>query len=199
MAVLSGFAVVIGLCVGSFLNVCIYRIPNDLSIVRPASRCPSCGHPIRPYDNIPVLSWILLRGRCRDCGTAISSIYPAIELLTGIVALAPVPSCDPRRSGARRGTPRAVGALLRARRGAHRRRLHRPALPDHPVRAVGLPGAVVRRRVGAPRSLRNRRRRLPATRSSAPCSAAERSRSSGSRGGSCSASKPSGEATSTSR
>src|SRR6185436_3490222 len=63
-----------------------YRIPNDLSIVRPASRCPSCGHPIRPYDNIPVLSWVLLRGKCRDCGTPISSVYPAIELLTGIVA-----------------------------------------------------------------------------------------------------------------
>jgi leader peptidase (prepilin peptidase)/N-methyltransferase len=83
---LSGFAFVIGLCVGSFLNVCIHRIPMDLSIVRPASRCPSCGHAIRPRDNIPVLSWLLLRGRCRDCGTAISSIYPAIELLTGIVA-----------------------------------------------------------------------------------------------------------------
>jgi leader peptidase (prepilin peptidase) / N-methyltransferase len=86
MALLSGFALVIGLCVGSFLNVCIHRIPMDLSVVRPASRCPSCGHAIRPRDNIPVLSWLLLRGRCRDCGTPISSIYPAIELLTGIVA-----------------------------------------------------------------------------------------------------------------
>ena len=86
LAVLSVFALVVGLCVGSFLNVCIYRIPMDLSIIRPASRCPSCGHPIRPRDNIPVLSWLLLRGRCRDCGTPISSVYPAIELLTGIVA-----------------------------------------------------------------------------------------------------------------
>ena len=87
LAVLSTFATVTGLCVGSFLNVCIHRIPMDLSLIRPASRCPSCGHPIRLRDNIPVLSWLLLRGRCRDCGTPISSIYPAIELLTGIVSL----------------------------------------------------------------------------------------------------------------
>jgi leader peptidase (prepilin peptidase)/N-methyltransferase len=59
----------------------------DRSLIRPASQCPSCGHPIRPRDNIPVLSWLLLRGRCRDCGTPISSLYPTIELLTGIVSL----------------------------------------------------------------------------------------------------------------
>ena len=87
LAVLWVFASVTGLCVGSFLNVCIHRIPMDLSLIRPASRCPSCGHPIRVRDNVPVLSWLLLRGRCRDCGAPISSIYPAIELLTGIVSL----------------------------------------------------------------------------------------------------------------
>jgi leader peptidase (prepilin peptidase) / N-methyltransferase len=86
MGFLQGFALVIGLCIGSFLNVCIYRIPQDLSVVRPASRCPSCGHGIRPWDNVPVLSWVLLRGKCRDCGARISSLYPAIELLTGLVA-----------------------------------------------------------------------------------------------------------------
>src|SRR4030095_2968682 len=87
LAVLSTFAAVTGLCVGSFLNVCIHRIPMDRSLIRPVSSCPSCGHPIRLKDNIPVLSWLLLRGRCRDCGASISSLYPTIELLTGIVSL----------------------------------------------------------------------------------------------------------------
>jgi leader peptidase (prepilin peptidase)/N-methyltransferase len=79
-------ALVFGLLVGSFLNVCISRMPEDRSVVHPPSHCPSCGHGIRPYDNIPVVSWLLLRGRCRDCGTAISSLYPTIELLTGLLA-----------------------------------------------------------------------------------------------------------------
>ena len=74
-----------GLIVGSFLNVCICRIPERESIVTPGSHCPVCNKPIRPYDNIPVLSWILLRGKCRDCGTKISPMYPAIELLTGLL------------------------------------------------------------------------------------------------------------------
>jgi leader peptidase (prepilin peptidase)/N-methyltransferase len=72
-----------GLLFGSFLNVCIARLPRGESIVKPRSRCPHCGHAIRWYDNIPVLSWILLRGRCRDCGQPISPIYPAVELATG--------------------------------------------------------------------------------------------------------------------
>ena len=78
----------IGTCIGSFLNVCIYRIPASLSIVRPGSMCPSCGTPIRFYDNIPVLSYLWLRGKCRFCGETISLRYPAIELLTGLAALA---------------------------------------------------------------------------------------------------------------
>ncbi|MEL6346117.1 MAG: prepilin peptidase [Myxococcota bacterium] len=82
----GAFAFVTGLCVGSFLNVCIARMPDDRSIVSPPSHCPSCGSNIRPYDNIPVISWILLRGRCRDCGTHISTLYPTIELLTGVLA-----------------------------------------------------------------------------------------------------------------
>lgn len=80
------FAAAFGLAIGSFLNVCIARIPEDRSVVWPPSACPSCGHAIRPRDNVPVLSWLLLRGRCRDCGTSISALYPAIELLTGMVA-----------------------------------------------------------------------------------------------------------------
>jgi len=77
-----------GLAVGSFLNVCIRRIPAGASIVTPASRCPSCGTPIKPYDNIPVLSYLLLRGECRACGQRISPLYPAVELLTALLFLA---------------------------------------------------------------------------------------------------------------
>lgn len=75
----------LGLLVGSFLNVVICRLPAGESIVSPPSRCPGCGHPVRPWDNIPVLSWLLLRGRCRDCREPISPRYPFVELLTGAV------------------------------------------------------------------------------------------------------------------
>ena len=75
----------IGLAIGSFLNVCIFRIPLRQSVVFPASRCMSCGKHLKPYHNVPVLSWLVLRGRCAFCGTAISARYPAVELLTGIV------------------------------------------------------------------------------------------------------------------
>jgi len=81
----QAFVLAVGLCVGSFLNVCIARMPEDRSVVHPASHCPACGAGIRPWDNIPVLSWIILRARCRDCGSAISALYPIIELLTGLV------------------------------------------------------------------------------------------------------------------
>jgi len=74
-----------GLCVGSFLNVCIYRNPRELSIVRPRSFCPGCGNTIAWYDNIPVMSYLVLRGRCRRCRAVISPRYPLIELLTGFL------------------------------------------------------------------------------------------------------------------
>ncbi len=74
---------VFGLVIGSFLNVCIHRLPAGTSIVHPRSSCPGCGHLIRAWDNIPVLSYLLLRGRCRDCGTRISPRYPLVELLSG--------------------------------------------------------------------------------------------------------------------
>jgi leader peptidase (prepilin peptidase)/N-methyltransferase len=74
---------IFGLVIGSFLNVCIHRLPSSESIVHPRSRCPQCGHPIRIYDNVPVLSYLLLRGRCRDCGARISRRYPVVELLSG--------------------------------------------------------------------------------------------------------------------
>ena len=73
-----------GLVIGSFLNVCIYRIPRDESIVLPSSHCPLCGAKIRPFDNVPVLSYLLLRGRCRSCRASISLQYPLVELLSGI-------------------------------------------------------------------------------------------------------------------
>jgi len=73
-----------GLIIGSFLNVCIYRMPRELSVVRPASRCPSCGNALKPWDNVPVLSFVLLGGRCRYCRGRISFRYPAVEFLNGL-------------------------------------------------------------------------------------------------------------------
>ncbi len=73
---------VLGLVLGSFLNVVIYRLPRDLSIVRPPSSCPGCGSRIKPYDNVPVLSYLVLRGKCRTCGRKISPVYPVVEALT---------------------------------------------------------------------------------------------------------------------
>jgi leader peptidase (prepilin peptidase) / N-methyltransferase len=72
-----------GLIIGSFLNVVAYRLPRGESLAHPPSRCPSCGAPIKPYDNIPVLSWLLLRGRCRSCRAPISARYPIVEAVTG--------------------------------------------------------------------------------------------------------------------
>jgi leader peptidase (prepilin peptidase)/N-methyltransferase len=78
----------LGLIFGSFLNVCIYRMPQGLSVVAPRSACPHCKVPIRAYDNIPVISWIVLRGRCRDCKAPISPRYAVVELLTAILFVA---------------------------------------------------------------------------------------------------------------
>ena len=70
---------VFGAAIGSFLNVVAYRLPRRESLVSPGSRCPSCGAPVKPYDNVPVISWLLLRGRCRSCGAPISARYPMVE------------------------------------------------------------------------------------------------------------------------
>ncbi|MGH9094750.1 MAG: prepilin peptidase, partial [Acidimicrobiales bacterium] len=78
-------SVLFGLTVGSFLNVVVYRVPAGLSVARPRSACPGCGQMIRSRDNVPVLSWLVLRGRCRDCATPISVRYPAIEALTAVL------------------------------------------------------------------------------------------------------------------
>jgi leader peptidase (prepilin peptidase) / N-methyltransferase len=81
LGLLIGVCAILGLAVGSFLNVVIYRVPRNESIISPRSSCPSCGVPIRGRDNIPVVSWLVLRGRCRDCQTPISVRYPLVELL----------------------------------------------------------------------------------------------------------------------
>jgi leader peptidase (prepilin peptidase)/N-methyltransferase len=78
-------AAVLGAVFGSFLNVVAYRLPRGESLSRPRSRCPHCETPIRPYDNVPVLSWLLLRGRCRSCRAAISPRYPLVEAATGLL------------------------------------------------------------------------------------------------------------------
>ena len=97
-AALVPAVVVLGLLVGSFLNVVVWRVPRGESVVSPPSACPGCGRPVRPRDNVPVLSWLLLRGRCRDCGGAISVRYPLVEaataLLFGAVALLVGPSWE---------------------------------------------------------------------------------------------------------
>lgn len=78
-------AFVFGAMIGSFLNVCISRLPAGESVVHPRSRCPGCGTPIAWYDNVPVISWLLLRARCRSCGAPISALYPLVELATAIL------------------------------------------------------------------------------------------------------------------
>ncbi|KYF94164.1 MULTISPECIES: prepilin peptidase [unclassified Sorangium] len=85
---LRAFALCFGLLWGSFLNVVIHRVPRELSVVRPGSRCPACGTPIRAYDNIPVLSYLLLRGRARCCGAPVSPRYPLVEAVGGVLSLA---------------------------------------------------------------------------------------------------------------
>ncbi len=86
--IMSLFVFFAGTCVGSFLNVCIYRLPAGLSVAYPPSACPRCQEPIRFYDNIPVISYMLLRGRCRFCAAAIAIRYPLVEMLTGLAAWA---------------------------------------------------------------------------------------------------------------
>ncbi len=86
----EAIAFLLGLLVGSFLNVVIHRLPRGESVVRPRSRCPHCGHAITAFENVPVLSYLALRGRCRGCGTRIALRYPALELLTGLVFFAVV-------------------------------------------------------------------------------------------------------------
>jgi leader peptidase (prepilin peptidase)/N-methyltransferase len=86
-AILGLFFFTLGACIGSFLNVCIYRVPRRLSLVRPRSRCPKCLTEISPRDNLPIVGWLLLRGRCRRCDLPISARYPTVEALVGSLFL----------------------------------------------------------------------------------------------------------------
>jgi leader peptidase (prepilin peptidase)/N-methyltransferase len=86
--VVIAFFFLFGIVLGSFLNVCITRIPEGVSIVTPRSRCPRCETPIKAYDNVPVFAWVWLRGKCRSCGYPISPMYPLVELLTGLLFVA---------------------------------------------------------------------------------------------------------------
>ncbi|MGH2864979.1 MAG: prepilin peptidase [Solirubrobacteraceae bacterium] len=84
------FAGVLGAVFGSFLNVVVHRLPRHESVVHPGSHCPKCGTPVKPYDNIPIVSWLLLRGHCRGCGASISVRYPLVETLTAALCVAAV-------------------------------------------------------------------------------------------------------------
>lgn len=101
---LTAVAALFGGILGSFLNVCVYRLPRDESVVRPRSRCPKCGTMIAWYDNVPVVSWLVLGGRCRKCGEPISPMYPLVEATIAVVWAAAA-----ARFGA---TPQAVSAAL---------------------------------------------------------------------------------------
>ena len=81
------YAALLGAAIGSFLNVCVYRWPAEQSVLRPRSHCPGCQQPIAWYDNIPVFGYLMLRGRCRNCGTEISAQYPAVELMVSLIWL----------------------------------------------------------------------------------------------------------------
>jgi len=87
MVIYAALVTVFGLAVGSFLNVCIHRLPLGESLAFPASHCPRCGTPLKPYDNVPIASYLILRGRCRACGNPISMKYPIVEALTAAVFL----------------------------------------------------------------------------------------------------------------
>ncbi len=85
MTAAYALVVALGLVTGSFLNVCIYRLPRKESMVWPGSRCGSCGRSLAWFENVPVLSWVLLGGRCRSCRAPISLMYPAVELVTALI------------------------------------------------------------------------------------------------------------------
>ena len=79
------YAFIVGLCIGSFINVVVYRLPNDLSIIKPRSFCPKCKTKLTWSENVPLISWLIQKGRCKNCNTPISKRYPLIELSTAIL------------------------------------------------------------------------------------------------------------------
>ena len=123
-AVLAG---ILGAIIGSFLNVVAYRLPRGESLSHPPSRCPSCGTPIKPYDNVPVLWWLLLRGRCRDCGAPISRALPARRGRHR--------RCCARSCVLAKGADEDVWLGARVRAAARADHADRPRPPDHPEQA----------------------------------------------------------------
>jgi leader peptidase (prepilin peptidase) / N-methyltransferase len=116
-AVLLLLWTILGSCVGSFLNVCAHRIPRNMSLLRPRSRCPRCGFAIQARDNIPVFGWLILRGRCRRCRGMISTRYPAVELAVGAIFALPYLVAIALAAGDpwdRIGAGRLLGVLLAA-------------------------------------------------------------------------------------
>lgn len=141
----------LGLALGSFLNVVVHRVPAGLSVVSPASACPRCAHPIRRRDNVPVVSWLALRGRCRDCATPISARYPLVEAATAVLFVLVVvrflPVGTPASTVAAAGHLVLLAALLTAMAGSvalalidldTHRLPNRIVLPAYPVLLVLL-------------------------------------------------------------
>ena len=126
------FAILFGLVVGSFCNVCIHRLPKEESVITPRSRCPACRTPIRPLDNVPLLSFLWLRGRCRTCGAAISWRYPLVEALTGALFGAALLAFGPTLRGV------SAALLLAALVVVTFIDLEHQVIPDE-VTLVGLP------------------------------------------------------------
>src|SRR3954468_19642031 len=144
---MNAFTVVVaglfGLVIGSFLNVVIWRVPRGESVVRPPSHCPGCDRPIAPRDNIPLVSWLLLRGRCRNCGTRISARYPLVELATGVLF-----GAFAAKLGADAALPAylylaAIGIALAMIDFDHKRQPDVLTLPSYPVALVLLGIAAV--------------------------------------------------------
>jgi leader peptidase (prepilin peptidase)/N-methyltransferase len=142
---------VLGLLVGSFLNVVTHRVPRGESLLHPGSHCPACGHPIRPYHNVPVLGWLLLRGRCADCGAPISPRYPLVELGTAVAFVAT--GLWLARAGLVSALPAylylaAVGIALAVIDAVHHRLPNAITLPSYPVLAALLTASAVWRHDG---------------------------------------------------
>ena len=126
LAYAAALAGAFGLIIGSFLNVVAYRLPRGESVVFPASHCPSCDTQIKPYDNVPVLSWLWLRGRCRTCHSSISARYPIVEAVTAALLVAVVLD---------KGADRDAWLGHRVRDPARPGHADRPRPPDHPQHA----------------------------------------------------------------
>ena len=143
-AILATVVFLLGLAVGSFLNVVIHRVPRDESLLRPGSHCPHCQHPVRGRHNIPLVGWVMLRGRCADCGEPIGLRYPLVELATGLLFLAMAVRLD--QLDRLSALPAylwfvAIGVALSAIDLSERRLPNAIVLPSYPVLAVLLAGS----------------------------------------------------------